>query len=280
VVERAQPVELDGEPVTAEQAAALGTLAHGHITVIAVDDLRVQGLALHWDRLVRDHALVFGATLDPDRVRTLVHRVAGRCEQPSMLRVTLFDRAGSVARPGPTAAADSTAQPNVLITSRALVPDDPSRGLRVRTADFVRDLPAVKHLGTFGQLHQRRLAQLAGFDDALFCTGPEPSALVCEGPTWNIALLLGDELVWPDDHCLPGLTRDLLHRVRPSGLTWSNRPVTRAELAGARAAFATSAGIGVMALTQIDDAVLPGDSALLDELRAGYTAIPGDLLTA
>jgi len=273
------PAEVDGEPVTVERAPALATVSYGHFSALVVDELRVQGLAWHFERLVRDCAVVFGASLDPERVRKLLHRVAVQCERPTMLRATVFDPAANVARPGLTSA-DPQAQPSVLISTRALAPTVPSPGLRVRTTSFVRNLPTVKHLGAFGQLHQRRLAQLAGFDDALFFTGPEPEARVTEGPSWNIAVLIGDELIWPDDQCLPGITRELLHQVfRQAGLGWTSRSVTRAELAGARAAFATSVGVGVLPIAQVDDALLPGDARLLAELQAGYAQIPGDLLS-
>jgi len=274
----AAPAEVDGKPVDPERAAALATLSYGHFTAMVVDDLRVQGLQLHLDRLVRDCTAVFGAALDPNRVREYLQQVAVRCEQPTMLRATVFDPAASVARPG-LGSDDPDAQPSVLITTRAVAPVVPSPGLRVRTTSYVRDLPAVKHLGTFGQLHQRRLAQLAGFDDALCLTGPEPSALVCEGPTWNIAVLLGDELIWPDDRCLPGVTRALLRQLfQRAGLDWSSRPVSRAELPDIRAAFATSAGVGVRAIAEIDAVRLPGDPQLLEEIQAGYAQLPGDPL--
>jgi branched-subunit amino acid aminotransferase/4-amino-4-deoxychorismate lyase len=265
----------------------VATLSYGHFTAMAVDGLRVRGLPLHLNRLVRDCAAVFGATLDPDHVRSLLHRVARRCDGPTILRVTVFDPAASVARPG---LSDGHTRPSVLITTRAVAPPGRSGGLRVRTVGYVRDLPTVKHVGIFGSLHQRRRAQQAGFDDALFLTGgptgnnpptgePGPSPLLCEGPTWNVAVVLGEELIWPDDRCLPGITRDLLRSVNSQiGVESRDRSVSRAELADARGAFATSAGIGVVAITQVDGVVLPDASGLLEKLRAGYARIPGERL--
>ncbi len=278
--------EVDGEPVDGERAALLAALSYGHFTTMVVDDLRVQGLHLHLDRLVRDCAVVFGATLDPDRVRALLRRVAVRCDRPTILRAALFDPMASVARPG-QGIDGPNAQPSVLISTRPVPPagsvpgpsSGPVAGLRVRSVSYIRDLPAVKHLGTFGQLHQRRLAQLAGFDDALFLTGPEPSARVCEGPTWNVALLIGDELIWPDNDCLPGVTRELLQQGVPqAGIGWSSRSVTRAELSQVRAAFATSAGVGVRPIAQLDGTGLPGEPHLLKELQTAYTQLTGESL--
>jgi branched-subunit amino acid aminotransferase/4-amino-4-deoxychorismate lyase len=272
------PAEVDGEPVTGARAAALGTLNYGHFTTMRVDDLRVRGLHLHLDRLVRDCAAVFGAGLDVDRVRNLLRRVAARCERPTLLRVTVFDPVGSVARPGLSDPAPD-ARPSILISTRAAGPGGASPGLRVRTVPYVRDLPAVKHLGMFGPLHQRRLAQSAGFDDALFLAGPQSSAPVGEGPTWNVAVLIDDELSWPDDECLPGVTRELLRRaIEPAGGDGSDRAVTRADLPRVQAAFVTSAGVGVQPIAAIDDVPLPGDPQLLDRLRAAYAAVPGEVI--
>jgi branched-subunit amino acid aminotransferase/4-amino-4-deoxychorismate lyase len=265
----ARPVEVDGVPV---DPAELGLINYGHFTAMVVDeDLQVLGLQLHLDRLVRDCALVFGAPLDIDRVRAWLHQVAVRCERPTLLRATVFAPTGTVARPG-LPVDDPQARPSVLINAREFGPTGSPAGMRVQTRDFVRNLFLVKHLGAFGQMHERRLAQQAGFDDALFCTGPEPSALVCEGTTWNIGVLIGDELVWPDDQCLPGVTRELLRA--QAGILWSSRPVTRTDLASARAAFATSVTVGVEPIIEIDGRALPGDPGLLAELQAGYAAIP------
>jgi branched-subunit amino acid aminotransferase/4-amino-4-deoxychorismate lyase len=270
--------EVDGEPVTAARAAALANLSYGHFTAMLVDDLRVRGLQLHLERLVGDCAVVFGAALDVDRVRALLRRVAVQCERPTMLRVVVFDPTSSVARPGLSENAPN-GQPSVLISTRAVTPAAPPSGLRLRTVTHVRDLPAVKHLGTFGALHQRRLAQSAGFDDALFLTGPESSARVCEGPTWNIAVLIDDELSWPDAECLPGVTRELVRQgFDRTGAGKPSRSLTRADLARVQAAFATSAGVGVRPIAMIDDVPLPGDAGLLDRLQAHYTAVPTELI--
>jgi branched-subunit amino acid aminotransferase/4-amino-4-deoxychorismate lyase len=270
--------EIDGVPVSAGHAASLASLSFGHFSTMVVDDLRVRGLQLHLDRLVRDCATVFGAALDPDRVRALLRRAAVRCTRPALLRATVFGPAGSLARPGLGDHPD--ARPSVLVSTRATPSQaDTGPGLRVQTVSYVRDLPAVKHAGTFGQLHQRRQAQLAGFDDALFITGPEPDARVCEGPTWNVAMLIDDELVWPDDGCLPGVTRELLRPLTgTSDAGWSSRPISRAELPNVRAAFATSAGVGVLPIAEIDGVQIPGDLKLLTRLQSQYAQIPTEAL--
>ncbi len=261
---------VDGVPATADQAAALAVLNYGHFSTLAVDAGRVKGLGLHLDRLVRDAQVVFGKALDPGRVRALIRSAAALLDGPMMLRVTVFD-------PEPL----SDREPSLLITSRPVPArahgrsDQPATGPRLRTVDYARDNPRVKHLGFFGPLHERRRAQQAGFDDALFVA----RGRVCEGPTWNIAVLLDEGLIWPDDDCLPGTTRALVQRALDSAVVpWSVRPIQAAELAGARAAFITSAGVGVQPVTSIDTVPLAGDPQLLDLIRAGYADQPGELI--
>jgi branched-subunit amino acid aminotransferase/4-amino-4-deoxychorismate lyase len=257
-------MELNGTPVTAEQAPALAVINYAHFSSMLVDGLRVKGLQLHLDRLVRDCRLVFAKPIDPDRVRRLLHRVAAQCPEPTMLRAMVFD-------PG-----QADTEPSVLITTRA----DPRRtgdgsvGLRIRSVQYTRELPAVKHVGFFGALRQRRFAELAGYDDALFIS---TAGLVCEGPTWNVGVLIGDELIWPDDKCLPGVTRQLLQQVLDrAGIGWTNRSLDYTELAAARTAFATSSGVGVRSISSIDGVSLPGEPGLFKALRTGYAQIRGE----
>lgn len=275
-------VEVDGEPVDAAQVALLGTLTYGHFTTMRLEGGRVRGLQLHLDRLVRDCAQVFAAPLDPDHVRELLRRVGERADAPVMLRATVFDPRFAPGRPDAAGV-----RPSVLVTARAAAPPEHRAGaarpdgLRLRTVEHVRDLPAVKHIGMFGPMHQRRLARVAGFDDALFVTGPGPGGRVCEGPTWNLALLTDGGLVWPDGDCLPGVTRALVAQVAGDlGVRSSFRPVQRAELSSARAAFVTSSGAGVRRVASIDGidvgAAGGADADLLDRLLAHYAQLPGE----
>ncbi|GAA2238940.1 aminotransferase class IV family protein [Streptomyces amakusaensis] len=255
--------ELNGAPAEPGQLQALALTNYGHFTTMRVDDGRVRGLSLHLDRLRRDCRTLFGAELDPSRVRELARRAVPGTGSTTV-RVTVFD-------PGLDLGHPSTADdPQVLVTSRpagAL----PLPALRVRSTAYVRDVPGVKSVGLFGGLHHRRQAQLGGFDDALFT---DQDRFVSEGATWNIGFFDGERVIWPEADCLPGVTMDLLKAVHGH----DTRPVRLGEVSAMRAAFATNAAIGVRAISGVDGVELPGAHAIIDTLRKEYTEIEGDPL--
>jgi branched-subunit amino acid aminotransferase/4-amino-4-deoxychorismate lyase len=255
--------ELNGEPVETDQLKNLALTNYGHFTSMRVDDGRVRGLSLHMERLVRDCRTLFGAELDPQRVRDLARRAAsatGSCT----VRVTIFDPSLNMGHP------DSATDPQVLVTSRpaASLPLPP---LRVRSAAYERDVPAVKSVGLFATLHHRRNARLNGFDDALFV---DKQFLISEGGTWNIGFFDGAQVVWPKADCLVGVTMRLLKQAHEHVAKQVRLP----EVSSMQAAFATNAAIGVRAITGIDEISLPKTHTIIDTLREEYMEVPGEPL--
>ncbi|MEV4610978.1 aminotransferase class IV family protein [Kitasatospora sp. NPDC049258] len=260
-------IELNGEPAQVRQVAALALTNYGHFTTLRVADGRVRGLELHLARLVRDCRLVFGAELDPEQVRTRLRAAVADASAPVTARVTVFDPGLALERPG------ARADPQLLVTTRPAAATTTLPPLRVRSVEYRRELPQVKHTGLFGLLHQRRLAQLAGFDDALL-TGP--GGVVCEGATWNILFHDGRHLVAPEADQLPGITAALLARAH--GGPQRTEPVTVGGLGRFEAAFATNAGFGVRPIAQIDGVGFDPDHPVLARLREEYQALPAERL--
>lgn len=249
--------ELNGRPVGVEQLQTLALTNYGHFTTFRVDDGSVRGLSMHLQRLDRDCRAVFGVRLDLDRVRLLTRRLTPSSGAVT-IRVTIFDPAIDLVLPS------RANQPQILVTRRpasAL----PLLPMAVQSASFVRDDPEIKSVGLFGALRRRRVAQLDGYDDALFL---DPAGNVSEGGTWNVGFFDGDHVVWPEAHCLRGITmrllRDPSHQIRP---------VPRSEVASMRVAFATNSAIGVRAITRIDDLTFPAESETLEDLRTAYLRI-------
>jgi amino acid adenylation domain-containing protein len=254
--------ELDGRPVTAEELQTLAMTGYGHFTSFRVEAGRVRGLSLHLDRLVRDCRATFGVLLDPDRVQELVRRAAppgGVCT----IRVTVFDPYTDLGRPA------EAKSPHVLVTRRP-ASSSPLPPMTVRSVVHLRDSPEIKSVDLFGILRQRRAAQLQGYDDALFT---DQAGYISEGSTWNIGFFDGEDVIWPDAPCLPGVTMRLLrqpsHRVTP---------ISVIDIGRMRATFATNAAMGVRQIVGIDGTEFLERSPKLDELRTAFLNIEPEVL--
>ncbi|MFD5461551.1 aminotransferase class IV [Kitasatospora sp. NPDC127059] len=257
-------IEIDGAPADPARLAALGLLNYGHFTTLRVEAGGVRGLALHLDRLARDGRALFG--VEPDRavIRERIRAVLPADGAPVIVRVTGYDPALGLERPGAPAA------PVLLVTTRPAGSTEPAP-LRVRTVAYRRELPEVKHVGLFGLVQHRRAAQLDGYDDVLLT---DDDGLVLEGATWNVGFLAGRRLVWPEGPSLPGVTGALL--AGAYGGPQSREPVHAAGLGRFDAAFAVNAGVGLRPLAAVDGTAFDPGHPLLAELRAGYLGIAAD----
>jgi branched-subunit amino acid aminotransferase/4-amino-4-deoxychorismate lyase len=262
-------VQLEGSPVEIDALKSLALYNYGHFTSMRVEAMRVRGLSMHLERLANDSGQLFGGSIDPVRVRQLVRRAATDGPDPVIVRVTVFAPDLQMAEPS------RKAELRILVTLRP-APSEPQPPLRVKTVRYERDLPNVKHTGLFGQILQRRNAQLDGFDDALFVNADET---VSEGATWNIAFIRLGRVIWPASNCLPGVTmrlvKESLARASVQSVT---APVTISSLTETEAAFITNAAIGVRPVSQVDNHNLAPDIELLAMLRESYRADPGEAL--
>jgi branched-subunit amino acid aminotransferase/4-amino-4-deoxychorismate lyase len=258
--------ELNGVPADLDRVQVLALTNLGHFTTMRVDDQRVRGLALHLERLMRDCRQVFDADLDPDRIRHLVRHALAEVSAPVVVRVTVFDPALELGHPG------ADAEPQVLVTTRPAAPT-PLPALRLRTTVYCRDMPEVKHVGLFGSLRRRRIAQRNGFDDVLFV---DADTTISEAATSNVGFVDGDRIVWPQEDCLLGVTMRLISQARGEHAT--TVPVTLGQLAEVDAVFATNAAVGIRPVSAIDDIHWPDKHPALGALRKEYASLPAELL--
>lgn len=257
--------ELNGAPVSPAALAALALVNYGHFTSMRVESGQVRGLSHHLERLVRDCHTLFGTELDREQIRAYLAHAVGDESGVFIARVTVFDPALELARPA------TAGSPSVLVTTRP-VSRGPMAPLRVQSADYVRDLPQIKHIGLCGSLWHRRRAQLSGFDDAVFA---DARGCLSEGPTWNLGFSDGDHVIWPNAEVLPGITMRLLQQVHEKSVL---RSVNLQDLPGMEAAFATNVTFGVRPIGRINDQTLPVDHAIFDDLRKEYEDIPAESL--
>ncbi|WBB73854.1 aminotransferase class IV [Micromonospora sp. WMMD1128] len=267
-------MELDGAPVSPADLSVLALVNYGHFTTMRVAGGRVRGLAHHLERLRRDSRTLFGAELDPERVRFLARRMitgpAGVDGGGAVaVRVTAFDSRPGLDRPPAPAA------PRLLVTVRP-APAGPLPPLALRSVRYVRELPEVKHTGLWAAVHHRRAAQAAGFDDALFVA---EDGRVVEGSTWNLAVVRGETVIWPDAPCLPGVTMRLLgDALDRLGIAHRTGRVELTELNGETAVFTTNATAGLRPVAAVDGVPLARADELVAALRREYDAIAGEPL--
>lgn len=256
--------EVNGEPATPGDLRLLVVQNYGHFTSMQVRDGGAQGLDLHLDRLRNTTRELFGHDLDLDAVRGWMRRAVAGLAAAS-LRVNVFSRRFDRDRPCEPAA------PDVLVTTA------PARAvggapLRVRCQRHEREAPHIKHVGTFGLFHQRRIAQRHGFDDALFVTA---DGAISEGTVWNVGFFDGERVVWPQAPALRGIALQLLQAgLAGAGLVGVTRRVERAEVAHFRAAFFTNSSCPVQPIAAIDGIEFAAAPEIVARLAAAHSAAP------
>ncbi|HSE13884.1 MAG TPA: aminotransferase class IV family protein [Rudaea sp.] len=257
--------EINGAPATVEDLRHLVRTSYGHFSAMQVVDGGVRGLDLHLDRIEHATRELFGAAIDRERVRAcLRHAVAGS-NAPLSLRVNIFSRALNRERLA------EPAVPDILVmTGPPSRP--PSAPLRLKSFRYARDLPKIKHVGTFPLFHYRRLAQQAGFDDAVFA---DAAGFVSEGSIWNMGFSDGNGIVWPDAPQLTGISMQLLQAgLLRNGTRSEARPIALRDIGEFRAAFFTNSSTPVQPIAGIDDTRFVSDAALTALLAECYESNP------
>jgi branched-subunit amino acid aminotransferase/4-amino-4-deoxychorismate lyase len=246
-------IELNGVAATADDLRALIATNYGHFTAMRIENGGVRGLDLHLDRLVGATREMFGTELDRERVRGWLRQAIGGETRELSVRINVFSRAFDRSNPANAAA------PDVLIAVAAPAPAAESP-LRLKSFTFGRELAQIKHVGTFPLFHFRRLAQQAGYDDALFVGA---DGLVAEASIWNIGFFDGARVIWPQAPQLDGTGKRLLQAgmVR-LGVASATHPVMLNELSRFRAAFLTNASSVARPVASIDDVQFELDAAL------------------
>ncbi|MGV6483723.1 aminotransferase class IV family protein [Stenotrophomonas indicatrix] len=234
---------------------------YGHFTSLQVRGQAAQGLDLHLQRLAQATQELFGSALDIAQVQAWMAQALQQAGQvDASMRVTVFSRRFDFRDPLANVPVD------VLVAVSAPVALTAPK--RVRSVTWQRELPQIKHVGTFGLFAQRRAALAAGFDDALLVAA---DGQISEGTTWNLAVHDGEQLIWPQAPALRGAAETLLQ----AGWVGEQqiRPLQLNELAGMQAAFACNAS-GLWALDAIDGYALPGSQALAEQGRAVLARVP------
>jgi branched-subunit amino acid aminotransferase/4-amino-4-deoxychorismate lyase len=257
--------ELNGRVASADDLRALALTNYGHFTALQASSRGVRGLDLHLARLDAGTRELFGQSLDAHAVRAHLRSALAGWNGDAAVRITVFSRAFDREHPARAFA------PDVLVTVTAPRSAD-STPVRLKTFLHERALPTIKHIGTFSLFHHRRLAQQAGFDDALFV---DASGAISEASIWNIGFFDGTSVVWPIAPQLHGVSMQLIHDgLRARGIASTARRVTREDIATFRSAFLTNCGCPVRAVASIDDVGLAVGADFERVLAACHAASP------
>ena len=221
---------LDGVPVDAVPMSLLRAMTYSHFSSMQVRGGRVRGLAHHLERLADATFELFGENLDTDRVRKNLAEVVAVAPDASV-RISVLRG------------------PRVLI--HATDPIEPgTTPVRLRSVEYERDLPQLKHNATLGLIHHARQAELAGYDDALF---HDRDGMVSEATIWNICFVDGDTVVWPSARGLPGITMRLVtDGLRRLGRDSVRRAVPLQEVGRYDAAYLTNSIDPALPVRSID----------------------------
>ena len=237
-----QATFLNGKPATADDLRALAVINYGHYSSMQVRNGAVQGLALHEQRLLAGTLELFGSSLDFPALREQM-RAAVAGAQDCTLRATVFSRGFDFRNPAGSFATE-------VLISLSPPAHASSRTVKVKSFEFQRPLPHVKHVGTFPLFHYRRQALGQGYDDALFV---DTAGRISEGSVWNLGLWDGEQVVWPEAPALRGTSEQLLQAgLRESGVAQRVGEVFLAELPAFSAAFTSNAS-GFQLIASIDE---------------------------
>lgn len=251
-------VEINGHRATEEDLRIPAFAGFGHFTAMQVRDGKVQGLALHLDRLDSASRELFDLPLDGEHVRGLIrHALEGAGVRDASVRVHGYLPPG-----------DTATTPMVTVRAPARMSTAPKSLMSV---SYARTAPHIKRPGEFGQTYYGLLAGRAGFDEALLTL---PGGVVTEGSITNIGFWDGASVVWPDAPALTGITMALLESgLAQAGRPSERRPVTLEGLGAYRAAFVTNSQ-GIAPVHRIDDVSFAVDEELMKQLGQVHEDAP------
>ncbi|GLX52564.1 hypothetical protein Shyhy01_55140 [Streptomyces hygroscopicus subsp. hygroscopicus] len=264
-------VEVNGAEAGSEDLKVLARANYSHFSSLQVRGRAVRGLDLHLKRLDDSTRELFGTGLDGDRVRSCVRHALLASPDAVTIRVTVFSRHQDAVLRG------EEVEPDVAVTTSAPIASRTSP-VRLRTVEYERDLPHVKHAGTFGLSLRRRQAVLAGYDDVLFA---DRNSRISEASISNIGFFDGERVIWPQAAVLPGIMMQLLQRgLAAKGIPSERREIHLRDLGAwasgspALAAFLSNSISPAVPVASIDEAVLTVDPDVTDLLVNCYETNP------
>lgn len=213
------------------KSAEVLDLTYGHFTTFLLSNGGVRGWKLHLSRLQRDSLALFGveisklALINSLAENQLIKDILKHQKTLTSLRIKNINIYKEIPENIRVKINISDTNFNLnqlninpgLNVSIKAIPYKPEKSssdsLHIQPRAFQRNLANHKHFDLCAALYQRKLAQSAGFDDALFYN-PE-TKLISEGPTWNLgAITHSGKVIFPDKtKFLYGTTMQLITEI-------------------------------------------------------------------
>lgn len=255
---------VDGVPASFEALAHQALFNYGALTSLVVEDGGVRGLDRHLERLKHSAVELFGEAPSAESLRDQMRAaLAGRSD--AWLRISLFSDELSLRRP------DWIGTPRAMIS----VSEPPSPlpgGVRLQSQAYGREAPHLKHVATMGLLRARRMARLAGFDDALFT---DEAGWISEGSLWNIGFIEGEAVVWPQALMLEGVAQGLIRNALDrAGALQRIEPVALSDLSRFDGAFLCNSATPAAEIAAIDSHVFSGAAEAVARIGALWRLNP------
>lgn len=257
-------LSVDGTPATPEDLASVALVNYGAYTSFRLEAGGVRGLDLHIARLEAEAIELFGEPVGASRLRALM-RSALKGRDTGWLRVSLFSPGITPRTP------DWMGRPRVMIAMTPS-PKPLAATVRLQVQAYAREAPHLKHVATFGLIRARRVARVAGFDDALFV---DAGGHVSEGSLWNIGFIRGADVIWPLAPMLAGIAQALVQKgLARVDLTSLTTPVHLDDLGAFDGAFICNSATPACAVSTIGDHTFATPPALIDRLQAAWASNP------
>lgn len=255
---------IDGRPAGVEDLGRQALFNYGALTSFRVEGGGVRGLDRHLDRLNRSAIELFGEAVAGDRLRDQMRTaLAGRDE--AWLRVSLFSNELSLRQ------SDWIGAPQVMISVSA-PPSPLPHGVRLHSQAYAREAPHLKHVATMGLLRARRMARLAGFDDALFT---DAEGRISEGSLWNVGFIEGETVVWPQALMLDGVAQALIREALDrAGSPQRTEVVRLSDLPRFDGAFLCNSATPAAEIAAIDGHVFTGATDAVQQIGALWRSQP------
>nr|WP_313428292.1 aminotransferase class IV [Brevundimonas diminuta] len=255
---------IDGRPAGVEDLGRQALFNYGALTSFRVEGGGVRGLDRHLDRLNRAAVELFGEAVAEDRLRDQMRTaLAGRDE--AWLRISLFSNELSLRQP------DWIGAPQVMISVSA-PPSPLPHGGRLQSQAYAREAPHLKHVATMGLLRARRMARLAGFDDALFT---DAEGRISEGSLWNVGFIEGETVVWPEAPMLDGVAQALIREALDrAGSPQRTEVVRLSDLSRFDGAFLCNSATPAAEIAAFDGHVFAGATDAVQQIGALWRSQP------